>query len=131
MAGQTFNVGAGNISIADLAALVKREVGRLMGQSIRIETKPIHDVRSYQVNSDKIRDVLGFVPQHTVEDAVAELCAAFVEGRLPDPLDRAEYYNVRRMKEVHADLYRDAPPSKFKPEEGVLSEIDVQRGAGR
>ena len=131
VAGQTFNVGAGNISIADLAALVKREVGRLMGQSIRIETKPIHDERSYQVNSDRIRDVLGFVPQHTVEDAVAELCAAFVEGRIPDPLDRAEYYNVLKMKQVFAELYKGVPPSKFDPREGVLSEQDLRfRGAG-
>lgn len=131
IAGQTFNVGAGNASIADLALLVKHEIGRLTGRSIKIETRPIHDERSYQVNSDKIRDVLSFVPQHTVEDAVGELCAAFADGRLPEPLERDEYYNVRTMKKVFADLYRDAPPSAFKPEEGYLSEIDVmRRGAG-
>ena len=130
IAGQTFNVGAGNVSIADLALLVKREVGRLTGRSIRVETKPIHDERSYQVNSDKIRDVLGFVPQCTIEDAVAELCEAFADGRLPDPLECDEYYNVKTMKRVFADLYKDAPPSAFKPEEGVLSEQDMLRGAG-
>jgi len=35
------------------------------------------------------------------------------------------------MKEVFEDLYKDAPPSAFKPEEGILSEIDMKRGAGQ
>jgi nucleoside-diphosphate-sugar epimerase len=130
--GETFNVGAGNISIADLALIVKREVGRLTGRSIRVETVADEfDPRSYQVNSDKIRDVLGFVPQRTVEDAVAELVDALADGRLPDPMDCDEYYNVRTMKRVFADLYKDAPPSMFRPEDGVLSEIDMRRGAGK
>lgn len=129
--GGTFNVGAGNISIADLALLVKREVGRLTGRSIRIETRPIHDERSYQVNSDKIKDVLGFVPKYTIENAVGELSAAFADGRLPDPLERDEYYNVKTMKKVFADLYRGARPSAFRPEDGILSEQDLLRGVGQ
>lgn len=129
--GGTFNVGAGNISIADLAVMVKREVERLTGRTIQIETKPIHDERSYQVNSDRIKQTLGFVPKRTVEDAIIELCAAFANGNLPDPLEREEYYNVKTMKKVFVDLYKDAPPSAFKPEEGILSEQDLLRGAGQ
>ena len=130
--GQTFNVGAGNISIADLAVLVQTVVSERTGRQIEIETKPIHDERSYQVNSDKIRDVLGFVPRRSVEQAVHDLVDAFEGGRLPDPLGASRYYNVRRMKEVHAELYRDAPPSAFDPTRGHLSEIDVvKRGAGK
>lgn len=138
--GQTFNVGAGNVSIADLAVMVKEEVERYKAEhavgasdyarEVGIETVADEfDPRSYQVNSDKIMRVLGFRPLRTVRQAVRDLCRVFDAGLLPDPLDRDEYYNIRTMRRVHADLYADAPPSKFRPEEGVLSEIDMRRGA--
>lgn len=128
---QTFNVGAGNISIMGLAQLVQGQVKERLGRSVEIDVKPIHDERSYQVNSDKIATVLGFRPKHTVANAIDDLIAAFNAGLLPDPLERAEYYNVRTMKRVFSELYKDAPPSAFKPEEGILSEQDLLRGAGQ
>ena len=131
VAGEVFNVGAGNSTIADLAKIVQEVVVHLTKRPIEIETKKMLDLRSYQVNSDKIFDVLGFRPKRTVADAVSDLCHAFNRGKLPDSLDRAEYYNVRRMKEVFAELYVNAPPSTFKPEEGMMSEIDMKRGAGQ
>lgn len=124
--GETFNVGAGNISIGDLAIMVKGEVGRITGRPIRIETKDTLDSRSYQVNSEKIASVLGFRPRHTVVEAVQELCEAFAAGKLPDP-DSSIYVNVRRMREVHPDLYKDAPPTRMDPTAGVLSEQDMIR----
>lgn len=127
--GQTFNVGAGNMSIEDLALLVRDEVSARGIPRPQIEVKPIHDARSYQVNSDKIARVLGFRPTRTVREAVGDLVEAFSSGLLPDPLGDSRYYNVRQMKEVHADLYKDAPPSEFRPEDGVLSEQDIHRGA--
>jgi nucleoside-diphosphate-sugar epimerase len=129
--GETFNVGAGNMSIGELALLVKAEVESVTGRPIAVETKDTLDQRSYQVNSDKIRRVLGFVPHHTVRDAVGELCNAFAAGKLPNPLEDSAYINVQRMREVHPELYKDAPPSKFRPQDGVLSEQDMVRGAGK
>jgi len=129
IAGETFNVGAGNISIADLAHMVACEVGARISRAVEIETKPINDERSYQVNSEKIAQVLDFVPQRTVQQAIHDLVDAFQGGLLPDAMADSRYYNVKRMKEVHAELYRDAPPSAFRPEDGVLSEIDMRRGA--
>ena len=130
VAGQTFNVGAGNLSIADLALVVRDTVRACGGRTVNIETKPVFDERSYAVNSDKIANMLGFRPGHSVGDAVADLYYAFTSGLLPEPMERAEYYNVRRMKEVFSDLYKDAPPSQFDPMQGHLSEIDVfHRGA--
>jgi nucleoside-diphosphate-sugar epimerase len=129
VAGQTFNVGAGNISIMALAEKVRGFV-RSKGEYVAIDVQPIKDERSYQVNSDKIRDVLGFVPRLTVDDAIAALWSAFDGGLLPNAMEDSRYYNVRRMKEVFADLYKGAPPSAFRPEEGHLSEIDtLYRGA--
>ena len=52
--------------------------------TIAIVTTPSDDIRSYHINSDKIKRVLGFEPKHTIEDAVRDLCAAFREGKLPE-----------------------------------------------
>lgn len=130
ISGQTFNVGAGNISIAELARRVHDCVQNIQATDPEIRVEPIQDERSYQVNSDKIRDVLGFVPQKDVDEAIYDLIKAFNHGLLPDPIEDDRYYNVRTMKRVFADLYGDEPPSAYRPEEGIMSEIDMKRGAG-
>ncbi|MBT4769112.1 MAG: SDR family NAD-dependent epimerase/dehydratase, partial [Rhodospirillaceae bacterium] len=60
------------------------------------------DNRSYRVNSDKIKDMLGFEPKFTVEDAVRDLCKAFRDGKLLDSFDNPWYFNVRQMQELNA-----------------------------
>ena len=60
------------------------------------------DNRSYHINSDKILRVLGYKPQHSIEDAVRSLCTAFREGKLPDSFGNSWYYNVRTMQEIGA-----------------------------
>lgn len=127
IAGQTFNVGAGNISIADLAVMVQKIVGERSGREIEIETRAVIDERSYQVNSDKIARHLGFVPKRDVPRAIHDLCRAFDAGLVPGAMDRDEYYNVRQMRKVFPDLYRGAPPTEMDPAKGVLSEIDLRR----
>jgi len=69
---------------------------------IDIVTTPTDDNRSYHINSDKIRRVLGFVPSHTIEEAVRDLCGAFRDGRLSNSMADDIYYNVRRMKNLRA-----------------------------
>lgn len=127
IAGQIFNVGAGNVSIARLAEIVRDVVAKEFSERppARIEMTESVDPRSYQVNSDKIKDVLGFVPGFTVEDAVRDLCRAFRDGLLPDSLTNDRYYNVKRMRSVWSDVYKDAPPQSFDPAKGHLSEIDT------
>lgn len=127
IAGQIFNVGKQNLSVARLAEIVRDIVSAEFKRPIAIETRPLHDPRSYQVNSDKIARVLGFVPRRTVEDAVHDLCNAFREGLLPDSMDDDRYYNVRQMRNVWAEVYRSAPPSAFDPVAGHMSEIDLIR----
>ena len=65
---------------------------------IEIATEPSDDPRSYHINSDKVRRVLGFAPEIGVEDAVRDLCVAFRAGLLPNSMDDDRYFNVRRMK---------------------------------
>ena len=69
---------------------------------IEIVTTPSNDNRSYHVNSDKVRRVLGFEPKRTIEDAVRDLVRAFQNNLLPAAFDDDWYYNVRTMKKIGA-----------------------------
>jgi nucleoside-diphosphate-sugar epimerase len=104
IAGQIFNAGVQNMSIMEIAQVVKRVVEELFPEKgdIPIVVTPTDDVRSYHVNSEKIRRVLGFQPKRTVEDAIRGLCAAFKAGKLPNSLEDTRYFNVRRLKELKA-----------------------------
>lgn len=124
--GEIFNVGIANMSIDELAELVRDEISRRSQSGIMIEHKASMDVRSYQVNSDKIRDVLNFKPWRTVTDAVRHLWFAFQNGLLPNSLTDDKYFNVQRMRKVWAELYKGAPPPA-DPASGHMSEIDRLR----
>jgi nucleoside-diphosphate-sugar epimerase len=102
--GEIFNIGVQNLSIARIAEIVREVVQREFPERgpITIETTSTNDPRSYHINSDKIRRVLGYTPKRTVEDAVRDLCRAFKDGRLPGSLEDDRYFNVRRMKAVKA-----------------------------
>lgn len=56
--------------------------------------------RSYHVNSDKIKRILGFSPKRSVDDAVKDLCEAFKLGKLPNSMTDTNYFNVQKMKEL-------------------------------
>jgi nucleoside-diphosphate-sugar epimerase len=102
--GEVFNVGYQNLSIMEIAHLVRQVVQEEFPDrgEIEIITTPTDDIRSYHINSDKIRRALGFRPRHTIVDAVRELCAAFREGRLPNSMHDDQYFNVRRLKRLKA-----------------------------
>lgn len=114
--GQAFNVGRQNMSIMDIAKLVQKVVGARYSKVVPIDVQPMADQRSYQVNSDKIKRVLGFKPRWSIEDAINDVCGAFDGGLLPNP-DDDRYYNVKTMKETY--------------QRGVMSEIDLHRMASR
>ncbi|MGI8792802.1 MAG: NAD-dependent epimerase/dehydratase family protein [Acidimicrobiales bacterium] len=98
--GEVFNVGYENLTIRGIAELVKTVVEQELpaGGPIEIAQVESDDLRSYHINSGKIRRVLGFEPKRSVEDAVRSLCRAFADGRLPTSLDDDRYFNVRTMK---------------------------------
>ena len=104
IADQIFNCGYENMSIMDIAKLVKKVVEKEFPDLgvIDIETTPSDDNRSYHINSDKITRVTGFKPKHSIEDAVRDLCTAFREGKLPNSFDNDSYYNVRTMQKIGA-----------------------------
>ncbi len=93
--GGIFNVGYENRSLMDLADIVIDVVG-----DVEVVVEPTDDLRSYHVSSEKIRRDLGFAPQHTLKEAVADLAAAFAAGKLPNPLEDPRYYNIKTMQEL-------------------------------
>jgi nucleoside-diphosphate-sugar epimerase len=101
---EIFNVGYQNLSLMEIADLVRRVVGEEMPnrRQVEIVTTPTDDIRSYHINSDKIKRVLGYVPRHTIEDAVRELCRAFLANKIPNSMEDDRYYNVRLLKRLKA-----------------------------
>jgi nucleoside-diphosphate-sugar epimerase len=101
---EIFNVGTQNLSLMQIAHLVRDVVSREFPEKGRVEivTTPSDDLRSYHINSDKIKRVLGFTPSHSIEQAVHDLCQAFRDGRLPNSMVDDQYFNVRRLKRLKA-----------------------------
>lgn len=102
--GEIFNAGYQNQTIMEIANIVKKVVteeypGR---PPIDIKVTPTDDNRSYHINSDKIKRVLGFVAKRNIEDAARDLCRAFKAAKLPNSFDNDWYYNVRTMKRLEA-----------------------------
>lgn len=104
IANQVFNCGFQNMSIMDIAKTVKKVVEEVFPEkgAIPIEVTKSDDPRSYHINSDKIKRVLGFQPKHSIEEAVRDLCKAFREGKLPNSFEDDKYFNVRTMKAIGA-----------------------------
>jgi nucleoside-diphosphate-sugar epimerase len=93
--GKVFNAGYENHPVMEIAEMVKEVVG-----GVPIEVVPTDDLRSYHVNSQKVRQELGFNPGHTIEQAIGDLRDAFQAGEVPDPMNDPRYYNIKRMQEL-------------------------------
>jgi nucleoside-diphosphate-sugar epimerase len=102
--GEIFNIGFQNLSIMDIAHLVKKVVSTEFPDrgDLEIVTTPSDDLRSYHINSGKVQRALGYQPRHTIEDAVRELCVAFREGKLPNSFEDDAYFNVKRLQRLNA-----------------------------
>ena len=100
---QIFNVGYENMSIANIALLVKKVLENKFGmKNIDIEKSESDDKRSYHINSDKIKKILNFVPKYSVEYAINELATAFKKDIIHNSFDNDIYYNVKTLKKIHA-----------------------------
>jgi len=102
IAGEIFNAGCQNHTIAELAQMVRAVVEKEMPEKspIKIETTPSNDLRSYHVSSKKIAEKLGWMPKRTVEDAVRGMCQAYKDGKLPNSLSDDRYVNVKVLKRI-------------------------------
>ena len=97
---EIFNVSCSNKKIIELAELVKKNVESFYGISdidIEIKNETV-DKRSYHVNADKIKRVIGFETKYSIDDAIISLCEAFKAGKLPNSLNDSKYINVDVLK---------------------------------
>lgn len=92
-----YNVGYQNYTVMQIAEMVRDT----LGSNVEIEVTPSNDLRSYHVNSDKIKNELGFVPRHTIQEAIIDLRQAFEKGLVPNSMDDIRYYNIKLMQAVH------------------------------
>ncbi len=92
-----FNAGYQNLPVMQIAELVRETIGN----EIRIEVVPTDDNRSYHVSSELMKEELGFVPKHTVEDAVRSLQNAFLDDKIHDAMTNPLYFNIQRMQEIN------------------------------
>ena len=80
---QIFNIGYQNYSINDLSLIVKNTVEKIYKKKeIKIKYIKSNDIRSYHINSDKIKKFIKFKPKYKIEHAVMELIKAFKNKKL-------------------------------------------------
>ena len=96
--GEVFNGGYGNATVAELAQMVRDQVG---DPEVTVTVEPTNDLRSYHINSDKIRRGLGFEFRHSIREAVQSICDAYRAGLIPDALSDSRYYNIRTMQQAN------------------------------
>lgn len=97
--GEIFNVGSDNFTVLEIGKLVQAAVSKKRPVTLTVE--PTNDLRSYHVSSKKIAEKLGFMPQHSIEQAICDLMQAFETNKLPNSLEDIRYYNIKTMKAVN------------------------------
>lgn len=102
---QIFNIGYQNLSILEIANLVKKVVEKEFPEKgkINIVREKSDDNRSYHINSDKIKKLLNYSPKRSIENAVEDLCNAFKQGFLANSFEDDIYFNINRMKNIKAE----------------------------
>lgn len=98
IAGKILNAGFDNLSIMQIAKLVKKIVEKRLKKKVEIKVTPTDDLRSYRVSSAKILKELGWKPKRSVEDAINDLVSAFEKDLIPNSLDNPRYFNIKTMQ---------------------------------
>lgn len=95
--GEIFNAGYDNFTINEIANSVKD----IIGKDVELEKVPTDDNRSYHVSSKKIKDVLNFEAEFTIQDAIKDLKDAFDKKKLINSLEDPKYFNIKKMQEIN------------------------------
>jgi len=93
--GGTFNVGAQhlNFTIGEIADKVAEQIPQ-----VNVEYRDhFDDRRSYRVAFDRARDVLGFVPSRTVDDAIREVRKILLDGDVANYKDEI-FHNLKWLQ---------------------------------
>ena len=88
-----FNAGFENISILEIAKLVKKHI------DAEIIVTESNDPRSYRQDSSKLLNT-GFKKKYCIENAITEIKNSFLKGELQN---NDKYYTVKWMKKLNLD----------------------------
>jgi nucleoside-diphosphate-sugar epimerase len=109
--GEIFNVLHSNYQIRELAMIVAGSVQLVTGRAIGLEETPAPKLtRDYECSNSKLSMALGFIPRHSVLDAVTDLLARVGDAN-PAELTDPRCYNIRwleLMNELKPSLERFA-----------------------
>lgn len=98
--GEIFNVGTENLKIIEVAEKVKSVMqNKLNKNNIEIRVEESADIRSYMINSDKIKNLLGFEFKKTVTNAIEDLCDAFEKKLIKDSFSD-EWSNIKVLTKI-------------------------------
>ena len=97
--GEIFNAGTENLRIIDVATKVKKIIEKKYKKEIEIRVEESADIRSYMINSDKIKNVLNFKFKRSVEDAINDLCDAFDSEIIKDSFSD-KWSNIKVLSEM-------------------------------
>ena len=96
-----FNIGYENMSILNIAELVQKVFKKRYSKNVEIVRTNSDDNRSYHINSDKIKEHLGFNPKFTITDAIESILDAFEANKIKDSFENDIYFNVKRMQNLN------------------------------
>ncbi len=98
---QIFNIGYENMSILHIAELVQKVFKKRYSKNVEIVRTNSDDNRSYHINSDKVKEHLGFKPKFTITDAIESILDAFEANKIKDSFENDIYFNVKRMQNLN------------------------------
>lgn len=94
--GRIYNAGYQNNRVMEIAETVRK----MIGEDVSIVTTSTDDNRSYHISSEKIKRELGYLPEHTIEEAVSDLLRSFEAGNIPNSMTEPRYYNIKTMQNI-------------------------------
>ena len=97
VSGEIFNAGYENQKVIEIANIVKK----VIGEDVVIEIEKSNDNRSYHISSNKIKNILNFSTEKTIEDAVVDLKDAFDKGLHKNTLSDKKYFNIKTMNALN------------------------------
>jgi nucleoside-diphosphate-sugar epimerase len=98
--GEIFNVGTENLKIMEVAEKVKSVMEKKLNKkNIEIRVEESADIRSYMINSDKIKKSLGFKFKKSVNNAIEDLCTAFDKGLITDSFSD-QWSNIKVLSKI-------------------------------
>ncbi|MBI2897554.1 MAG: NAD(P)-dependent oxidoreductase [Deltaproteobacteria bacterium] len=93
-----YNVATTSDRVIDVAAAIAEQLREILGREVRLEVDDTpRRLRSYALETDKIRSAIEWRPRFGIRETVQELCRTLGEIDPEDP----RCYNIRWMRLLH------------------------------